>query len=144
MTKTKYWLSLLAVSVVLIAGSIALSPIAIADNDDDLSELACPAENVQHWHSVNFVFGEANTQLVHDTLPTLDRNRLYWIQIESTEFDVIDFQSAITERLNEIGYRQLIIDTGDEIPIPQRIILPDDRNQIIFQPQMYDTICGQN
>ncbi len=35
MTKTKYWLSLLAVSVVLIAGSLAFSPIAIAGDDDD-------------------------------------------------------------------------------------------------------------
>jgi len=35
MTKTKYWLSILAVSVVLIAGSLAVSPIAIADEDDD-------------------------------------------------------------------------------------------------------------
>ena len=37
MTKPKYWLSILAISVVLIAGSLAVSPIAIAgdDNDDD-------------------------------------------------------------------------------------------------------------
>jgi len=35
MIKTKYWLSILAVSVVLIAGSLAVSPIAIADDDDD-------------------------------------------------------------------------------------------------------------
>jgi len=35
MTKTKFWLSILAISVVLIAGSLAVSPIAIADDDDD-------------------------------------------------------------------------------------------------------------
>jgi len=35
MNKTKYWLSLLAISVVLVAGSLAVSPIAIADDDDD-------------------------------------------------------------------------------------------------------------
>jgi len=35
MTRTKYWLSLLAISVVLVAGSLAVSPIAIADDDDD-------------------------------------------------------------------------------------------------------------
>jgi len=35
MIKTKYWLSVLAISVVLIAGSLAVSPIAIADDDDD-------------------------------------------------------------------------------------------------------------
>ena len=35
MGKTKYWLSILAISVVLIAGSLAVSPIAIADDDDD-------------------------------------------------------------------------------------------------------------
>ena len=37
MTKPKYWLSILAISIVLIAGSLAVSPIAIAgdDNDDD-------------------------------------------------------------------------------------------------------------
>ena len=35
MTRTKYWLSILAISVVLIAGSLAVSPIAIADDDDD-------------------------------------------------------------------------------------------------------------
>jgi len=38
MTKTKFWLSILAISVVLIAGSIAVSPIAIADGDDDDEE----------------------------------------------------------------------------------------------------------
>jgi len=44
MIKTKYWLSVLAISVVLIAGSLAVSPIAIADDDDDndLSSLLCP------------------------------------------------------------------------------------------------------
>jgi len=35
MTKTKFWLSILAISVVLIAGSLAVSPIAIADEEDD-------------------------------------------------------------------------------------------------------------
>ena len=35
MIKTKYWLSILAVSVVLLTGSLAISPIAIADDDDD-------------------------------------------------------------------------------------------------------------
>jgi len=34
MTKTKYWLSILAISVVLVAGSLAVSPIAIADDDE--------------------------------------------------------------------------------------------------------------
>ena len=35
MGKTKYWVSVLAVSVVLLAGSLAINPIAIADDDDD-------------------------------------------------------------------------------------------------------------
>ena len=35
MTKTKYWLSIVAIAAVLIAGSLAVSPIAIADDDDD-------------------------------------------------------------------------------------------------------------
>jgi len=35
MTKTKYWLSILAISVVLIAGSLAVSPIAIATDDGE-------------------------------------------------------------------------------------------------------------
>jgi len=35
MTKTKFWLSLLAISVVLVAGSLAVSPIAVADEDDE-------------------------------------------------------------------------------------------------------------
>ena len=34
MTKTKFWLSILAISVVLIAGSLAVSPIAIAQDED--------------------------------------------------------------------------------------------------------------
>ena len=38
MIKTKYWLSVLAISVVLIAGSLAVIPIAIADDDDDDDE----------------------------------------------------------------------------------------------------------
>jgi len=40
MTKTKFWLSILAISVVLLAGSIAVSPIAIAGDDDDDDELS--------------------------------------------------------------------------------------------------------
>ena len=35
MTRTKFWSSFLAISVVLIAGSLAVSPIAIADDVDD-------------------------------------------------------------------------------------------------------------
>jgi len=35
MTKPKYWLSTLAISVVLIAGSLAVGPIAIAGDEDD-------------------------------------------------------------------------------------------------------------
>jgi len=35
MTITKYWLSIVAIAAVLIAGSLAISPIAIADDDDD-------------------------------------------------------------------------------------------------------------
>ena len=35
MIKTKYWLSVLALSVVLLTGSLAINPIAIADGDDD-------------------------------------------------------------------------------------------------------------
>jgi len=35
MTKTKYWLSFVAISVVLVAGSLAISPIAFAGDDDD-------------------------------------------------------------------------------------------------------------
>jgi len=35
MTKTKYWLSIVAIAAVLIAGPLAISPIAIADDDDD-------------------------------------------------------------------------------------------------------------
>jgi len=38
LTKTKYWLSLLAISVVLVAGSLAVSPIAIAGDDEDDEE----------------------------------------------------------------------------------------------------------
>jgi len=73
MTKTKFWLSILAISVVLVAGSMAASPIAIADDepdeDDEPEEVIvantepipvtgsisaspiCPAENVQHWET---------------------------------------------------------------------------------------------
>jgi len=38
MAKTKYELSILAISIVLIAGSLAVSPIAIADDDDEEKE----------------------------------------------------------------------------------------------------------
>jgi len=46
MTKPKYWLSILAISVVLVAGSLAASPIAIAgdDNDDDDGAVLCPPD----------------------------------------------------------------------------------------------------
>ena len=44
MTKTKYWLSILAISVVLVAGSLAVSPIAIADDDDDDEEVEASIE----------------------------------------------------------------------------------------------------
>ncbi len=35
MTNTKHWLSIVAIAAVLIAGSLVVSPIAIADDDDD-------------------------------------------------------------------------------------------------------------
>jgi hypothetical protein len=35
MIKTKYWFSVMAVSVVLLTGSLVISPIAVADDDDD-------------------------------------------------------------------------------------------------------------
>ena len=38
MIRTKYWLSILAIAAVLITGSLAVSPIAIADDDDDDDE----------------------------------------------------------------------------------------------------------
>jgi len=46
MGKTKYWLSILAISVVLIAGSLAVGPIAFAgdDEDDDDVEASIEAE----------------------------------------------------------------------------------------------------
>ena len=44
MTKIKYWLSILAISVVLLTGSLAVSPIAIADDDDDESTQDCVEE----------------------------------------------------------------------------------------------------
>jgi len=44
MGKTKYWLSILAIAVVLIAGSLAVGPIAIADDDDDEVEASIEAE----------------------------------------------------------------------------------------------------
>jgi len=56
MTKTKYWLSILAISVVLIAGSLAVSPIAIAggddDDDDDDGEIV-PIGAVLDWFCVD-------------------------------------------------------------------------------------------
>ena len=36
MIRTKFWLSILAISVVLIAGSLAVSPIAVAGGDDEI------------------------------------------------------------------------------------------------------------
>ncbi len=39
MTKTVFWLSIVAIAAVLIAGSLTVSPIAIADDDDDADEI---------------------------------------------------------------------------------------------------------
>jgi len=59
MTKTKYWLSLLAISVVLVAGSLAVSPVANADDDDDDDELEfLEIEDVE-------VKSDGSTQSVH-------------------------------------------------------------------------------
>ena len=44
MIKTEYWLSILAISVVLVAGSLVVSPIAIADDDDDDDEVEASIE----------------------------------------------------------------------------------------------------
>jgi len=69
MTKTKYWLSILAISVVLIAGSLVVSPIAIADDDDDddgatttvrQNSIAIP-ENTQQTVKADCLSGEIVT-----------------------------------------------------------------------------------
>ena len=44
--RTKYWLSILAVSVVLLTGSLAVNPIAIADDDDDDDDDDVPGDDV--------------------------------------------------------------------------------------------------
>ena len=50
MIKTKYWLSILAISVVLIAGSLAVSPIAIADDDEtnDVVVMQCTSSGLTY------------------------------------------------------------------------------------------------
>jgi len=60
MTKTKYWLSLLAISVVLVAGSLAMSPIAIAgdDDDDDDNEVSATERDNVIVHSITLTNGE--------------------------------------------------------------------------------------
>ena len=59
MTKTKYWLSILTISVVLIAGSLAVSPVAIADDDDDDNEIVITGtagnENIQVGDFLNSI-----------------------------------------------------------------------------------------
>jgi len=104
MAKTKYWLSLLAVSVVLIAGSLAVSPIAIADDDDDddddneLSSLLCPAENVQHWATYSW---EASRTITHPTLPSIGAGILE-IQVPSDEN--YSGKGVVVAKLTELGY----------------------------------------
>jgi len=82
MTKTKFWLSLLAISVVLIAGSLAVSPIAFAgddEDDDDLSSLQCP--NGQTMTGIQF---EDDDEIVDVICDNGDGNAITTIHTPST------------------------------------------------------------
>ncbi len=126
MTKTKFWLSILAISVVLIAGSMAASPIAIADDDDDddddddkpkrpkevivantepipvtgsiSSNPICPAENVQHWATYQW---DSGILFIHPTLPSVDFGSLE-VQVPSDRS--YTGPEVVANTLNELGY----------------------------------------
>ena len=53
MTKTKYWASVVAISAVLVAGLLAVNPVAFAEDDDDDGD------------------GDTNGSSVSDFLPTM-------------------------------------------------------------------------
>jgi len=161
MTKTKFWLSILAISVVLIAGSLAASPIAIAsdepDEDDEPEEVIvvntepipvtgsissspiCPAENVQHWYSWNMTIG-GDTQFIHPTLATLTTGILYNIKVSTSSDEVVEGSQAVSDHLTEIGYEAQNTITG--------VIGPIDPNTIglfgLDDPRLYSTICAEN
>jgi len=105
MTKTKFWLSILAISVVLVAGSLAVSPIAIADDDDEqpTQGVACPAENVQHWTAVIF---QPNSILNHPTFGQLFTQLSDYKFITNPTEEPKDLREEIADSLNEDGWQK--------------------------------------
>jgi len=144
MTKTKFWLSILAISVVLIAGSLAVSPIAIADDDDDddvvpAGQVACPAENVQHWDKILFqiALGAGDRSVVHPTLPTLvQTSRVHEIIIQVPTDRASTIQDLVADRLNELGYLRETSTPGQLFPLGP--------SNITYIDVEYSTICAEN
>jgi len=164
MTKTKFWLSILAISVVLIAGSLAVSPIAIASDDDDEDDEdddetkppkevivantepipvtgsisanpVCPAENVQHW--MNFSVQVVNP-LIHATEPDIPVTFIY-VQVprDGSELYHVELKQQNTaDRLNELGYTQT-----DGTPVESSDIGGVNTNAGFIG---YSTICAEN
>jgi len=68
MTKPKYWLSILALSVVLIAGSLAVGPVAIADDDDDDDNGEDCVECDEERNAANLEISEEESECIGDAI----------------------------------------------------------------------------
>ena len=75
----------------------------------------CPAENVQHWYTVEFSPGNTIAPFLHDTNPSLTlQDHFVPIQLDSSGVIPNSATQQVADRLNELGY---FVDDGSIRPI---------------------------
>ena len=89
------------ITILAIGAVFAVSMIAITAFEAEAkppSQVACPAENVQHW---NTIIWSASTSVTHPTLPTINSGVLE-IQVPSDKS--YSGKGVVLSKLTELGY----------------------------------------
>jgi len=137
-------IAILGIISAFVVGSIFTGTIAFADDDDDddvvpAGQVACPAENVQHWNKILFqiALGAGDRSVVHPTLPTLvQTSRVHEIIIQVPTDRASTIQDLVADRLNELGYLRETSTPGQLFPLGP--------SNITYIDVEYSTICAEN
>jgi len=125
---------ILAISAVFAVSMIAITALEVEAKPP--SQAICPAENVQHWYTINFR-GKQVTPFQHDTKPTLsDFNQNMRLSIDGSEIIPSDGFQIAADRLNDLEY---FVDDGGI-----RQITDTDFEVAALNSASYSTICAKN
>ena len=87
---------------------------AIEEDDAKDSDSSCPAENIQHWTTIQIepVIG---TAFQHPEFADFDRGGIKLLNVQIDPNKVNQIEPLIVEKLNELGYRKsgALITLGD-------------------------------